>query len=171
MINNELISINDFLALGIELKRKSGNEKTKCPKCKTTRKNKNDNPLSVNIDKGLYNCHNCGWSGNVKLKQKKSYFLPVEQKSELSDRTISWFNKRGITEATLVHWKIGESVEYFPQVDKRRKAINFNYYKENKLINVIDQSEVNKKILLKIENECQVYDFPVDELSKFEINN
>ena len=132
----ETININDFFAVGIELKRKSGNEKTKCPKCKNERKNKQDNPLSVNIDKGLYNCHNCGWSGNVKLKQKKTYHIPVEQKSELSDRTISWFNKRGITEATLSNWKIGESVEYFPQVNKKRKAINFKYFKENKLINI-----------------------------------
>ncbi len=37
---------------------------------------------------------------------------------------------------TLSHWKVGESTEYFPQVNKKRKAINFNYYLDNELINV-----------------------------------
>jgi twinkle protein len=36
----------------------------------------------------------------------------------------------------LQHWKIGESLEYFPQVGKKRRAINFNYYRENNLVNV-----------------------------------
>jgi twinkle protein len=70
-----------------------------------------------------------------KFKEKKEFVKPPEAKTELSDRTISWFNKRGISEATLSHWKVGESIEYFPQVQKKRKAINFNYYRENELIN------------------------------------
>ena len=41
--------------------------------CYHTRKNKSDRPLSVDIDNGLYNCHNCGFSGNVKFKEKGIY--------------------------------------------------------------------------------------------------
>ena len=62
---------NDLLALGINLKRSQGSVKTKCPKCSHTRKNKTDDCLSVNIDEGLYNCHHCGWGGNVGIKFKK----------------------------------------------------------------------------------------------------
>lgn len=127
--------IDEFLNLGIELKSNANVQKTKCPKCSHKRKNKSDPCLSVNIEKGVYNCHHCNWSGNVKFKPKKEYIKPVETKVELSDRTIGWFNKRGISTATLSHWKIGESTEYFPQVDKRRKAINFNYYRNGELIN------------------------------------
>ena len=57
--------IEKLQQLGIQLKRNTGSIKTKCPKCSHTRKNKSDLCLSVNIDEGLYNCHNCGWNGNV----------------------------------------------------------------------------------------------------------
>ena len=66
--------INEFLNLGIEIKQNRGQVKTKCPKCHHTRKNKSDRPLSVDIDNGLYNCHNCGFSGNVKFKEKKRIY-------------------------------------------------------------------------------------------------
>ena len=127
--------IEEFQNLGIKLKSNANVQKTKCPKCSHTRKNKSDPCLSVNIEKGVYNCHHCNWSGNVKFKPKKEYIKPVETKIELSDRTIGWFSKRGVSTATLSHWKIGESTEYFPQVDKRRKAINFNYHRDGELIN------------------------------------
>ena len=126
---------NEFLNIGIIPRGNAIEQKVICPKCSHTRKNKKDPCLSLNLEKGVYNCHNCGWSGNVKFKEKKEFVKPPEAKIELSDRTISWFNKRGISEATLSHWKVGESIEYFPQVQKKRKAINFNYYRENELIN------------------------------------
>lgn len=125
-----------FIELGIQVKNRGGEQKTFCPKCHDQRKNKSDKSLSVNIEKGVYNCHNCGWGGNTKFTQKKEFIKPVEVKSELSERTVSYFKKRGISESTLIHWKVGESTEYFPQVQKKRKAINFNYHREGELINV-----------------------------------
>jgi twinkle protein len=127
--------INEFLNLGITPRGNAVEQKVICPKCSHTRKNKKDPCLSINLEKGVYNCHNCGWSGNVQFKEKKEFVKPQKAKTELSDRTISWFNKRGVSEATLSHWNVGESVEYFPQVQKKRKAINFNYYREGELIN------------------------------------
>ena len=62
--------IDEFLSLGIELKSNANVQKTKCPKCSHKRKNKSDPCLSVNIEKGVYNCHHCNWSGNVKFKPK-----------------------------------------------------------------------------------------------------
>ena len=126
---------NEFLNIGINPRGNAIEQKVICPKCSHTRKNKKDPCLSINLEKGVYNCHNCGWSGNVKFKEKKEFVKPPKAQTDLSDRTISWFNKRGITEATLSHWKVGESIEYFPQVQKKRKAINFNYYREGELIN------------------------------------
>ena len=49
---------------------------------------------------------------------------------------VKWFAQRGISETTIANWKIGESKEYFPQIEKRRTAINFNYYREGELVNV-----------------------------------
>jgi len=128
---------NELLELGIEIGSKNNGEvKTKCPQCSHTRKNKADKPLSVNIDKGVYNCHNCGWGGSVLFKEKKEYVKPVEVEINLSEKIISWFEGRGISKATLAHWKVGESQEFMPQVGQKRNTINFNYYREGQLINV-----------------------------------
>lgn len=126
----------ELQGLGIQIKRTSGEVKTRCPKCSHTRKNKQDQCLSVNVDEGIYNCHNCGWSGNVKFKKKIEYVKPPKVNAELNSRIIDWFSKRGITEPTLVHYKIGESVEYIPQVQKKRRTINFNYFRAGELVNV-----------------------------------
>ena len=126
-----------FQDFGIDIGNKSsGKIKTKCPQCSATRKNKSDKCLSVDIDKGLFNCHNCGWSGTTKFEKKKEFIRPEKIKVNLTERIIKWFSDRGISEPTLIHWKIGESLEYFPQVGKKRRAINFNYYRENDLINI-----------------------------------
>ena len=126
-----------FSDFNIDVGNKStGKLKTKCPNCSDSRKHKSDKSLSVDIDKGLFNCHNCGWSGTTKFQKKQEYIKPETIKVNLTDRVIEWFGNRGITEPTLSHWKIGESLEYFPQVGKKRRAVNFNYYRNKELINV-----------------------------------
>jgi twinkle protein len=125
-----------FLEYGIDTKGRSGDLKLTCPKCSPTRKNKSDRCLSVNTEKGLYNCHHCDWSGNVNLTKKKEYIKPVKVNADVSERLVKWFAKRGVSEATVAHWKIGESKEYFPQIEKRRNAVNFNYYRKGELVNV-----------------------------------
>ena len=129
--------MKSFNDLNIDVGNKTtGKIKTQCPKCSATRKNKRDKCLSVDVEKGLYNCHNCGYSGTTKFQQKPDYIKPQTIKLNLSKGLIDWFGKRGISEPTLAHWKIGESIEYFPQVGKKRTAVNFNYYRKNELINV-----------------------------------
>jgi len=134
--------------LGIIVKGNAGMTKTKCPKCSHERKKKSDPCLSVNLDKGLYNCHNCGWAGSVKFKAKAEYTIPEKENANVSERVLKYFESRGISEPTLVHWKVGESLEYMPQVQKNRRVINFNYYRENKLVNVkYRDSEKNFKMV------------------------
>ena len=126
-----------FHDFGIDIGNKTtGKIKTQCPQCSNTRKNKRDKCLSVDIDKGLFNCHNCGFSGTTKFEKKKDFIRPEKIKVNLTERVVKWFVNRGISEPTLQHWKIGESLQYFPQVGKKRRAINFNYYRENDLVNV-----------------------------------
>ena len=64
-----------FLDYGIELKKSSGQVKTKCPKCSHDRKKKSDPCLSVNIDEGIWNCHNCGWHGSIKINNNFEVFI------------------------------------------------------------------------------------------------
>tara|TARA_B100000212_G_scaffold254574_1_gene195076 strand:- start:43 stop:387 length:345 start_codon:yes stop_codon:yes gene_type:complete len=99
------------------------------------------------------------------LPSKPSFSKEISQKNldKLVDKVSVKFAKTfcntsnfGISDQGAIEFAIGETKKEFSK---------------NKLINLINQSEVNKKILLKIENECQVYDFPAEELSKFVIKN
>jgi len=96
---------------------------------------------------------------------KPSFSKEVSQKSldKLADKVSSKFARTfcntsnfGISDKGAIEFAIGETKKEFSK---------------NKLINLINQNEIDKKIVSKIENECQVYDFPVDELSNFVLNN
>ena len=104
-------------------------------------------------------------SAFIFIPTKPSFSKEVTQKNldKLIDkvsvkfaRTFCNTSNFGISDQGAIEFAIGETKKQFSK---------------NKLINLIKQSDVNKKIVLKIENECQVYDFPVEELSKFVINN
>ena len=117
--------------LGITL-RKSG--KQTCPWCSAKRSNKTDKCLSVTYTDTavLYNCHHCGESGVVpyrsKYEKKHGYKRPEEPKrTTQTSPLLKYFAKRGISERTLIEYKIGLN-------DK--KEIIFPYYKNGELVNV-----------------------------------
>ena len=176
-----MTELQDFLDVGIEVKPGRVEQKVTCPKCSPERKNKQDKCLSVNLDKGVYNCHHCGWSGNVKLKERKEYFKPAPIEINLSEKILKYFQIRGISSATIANWKIGESREYFPQVREERAAINFNYYREGELVNVkYRDAEKNFKLVsgaelvfygldnIKESNHCYIVEGEMDALSLYE---
>tara|TARA_R110002072_G_scaffold249594_1_gene408498 strand:+ start:1955 stop:3652 length:1698 start_codon:yes stop_codon:yes gene_type:complete len=130
-----------FSENGILIKRTSGQVKTKCPKCSQDRKKKSDPCLSVNIDTGVWNCHNCGWKGGLKKNDymnEVKYTIPTPKAitSKYSDGILKYFKERGISEETLLKNKIGEGSEYMPQVSSERNTIQFNYYKNSELVNI-----------------------------------
>ncbi len=130
-----------FSDYGIIVKRTSGQVKTKCPQCSHTRRKKADPCLSVNIDTGVWNCHNCGWKGGLKkydFMKEIQYIKPTPKvvSSEYSQEFLKYFGSRGISEKTLLKNKVSEGREYMPQVSAERNTIQFNYYKDNELINV-----------------------------------
>jgi len=176
-----MTELQDFLNVGIEVKPGRVEQKVTCPKCSPERKNKQDKCLSVNLDKGVYNCHHCGWSGNVKLKERKEYFKPAPIEINLSEKILKYFQIRGISSATIANWKIGESREYFPQVREERAAINFNYYRQGELVNVkYRDAEKNFKLVsgaelifygldnIKETNHCYIVEGEMDALSLYE---
>jgi len=112
----------------------SGQIYTKCPKCSDDRKKKNVKCLGVNLDKQIWHCNHCNWKGSL---SKKQYKIPKwENKTELSDRVVEWFSKRGISQNTLIEMKVTESKEWMPQVQSERNVICFNYFKDGLLVNV-----------------------------------
>lgn len=111
--------------------------KTLCPKCSHTRKHKSDPCLSVDKEKGLFNCHNCDFQGSViEFKPKREYNKPAPRLEKLKPATIKWFESRGISNDTLLRFGITEAVEWMPQVDKEMNCICFNYYRDEQLVNI-----------------------------------
>lgn len=128
-----------FSDLGIDISKIKSTGKTLCPKCSHLRKHKSDPCLSVDIDNGLYNCHNCDFKGYVKQDSETKIYARPEfiNKTELSKKTLDWFFKdRGISPMTLLNARVTEGMEYMPQAGKERNAINFNYFRSGNLVNI-----------------------------------
>lgn len=134
--------IMDWQKTGIDIS-KVRNGKTTCPKCSHTRRDKNDKCLSVNVEKGVYNCHHCEFQGTANTKPKKIYTIPPPRLEKLSAPTIEWFEKRGISNNTLLRFGITESMEFFGATkDKdgneigrgQRRCICYNFFRDEKVV-------------------------------------
>ena len=136
---------------GIDLKtsRVSGEVVTICPQCSHTRKKKKDKCLSVNLDKKVWHCNHCGWSGALKEQVKKEYFKPIfSNKTNLNEKELAWFANRGISQATLNHFKITSQREWMPQKSAEVNTIGFNYFRESELVNTkFRDAEKNFKLI------------------------
>ena len=146
----------DYAEFGIDVPygRRSGKIKTICPKCHDQRSNKRDKSLSVDLDKGVWHCHYCQWSGANEVrvkddwqqkstirKQKKVYKLPTahvaeEQRHQVGSKALAWFASRGISEQTLQALNVTEGLEWMPQTGKAENTVQFNYYRGEELVNV-----------------------------------
>jgi twinkle protein len=131
--------------LGIKLTRRGGLEKTLCPQCSNSRKNKKDKCLSVNVTTGEYNCHNnCGFRGNVRGQERRrdsradykkpdaDYVKTITQ----TEKAINWFASRKIGKATLDKFSVFTREEYMPQTQKKENCICFPYFRSGELVNI-----------------------------------
>jgi twinkle protein len=50
---------------------RSGEIDTLCPQCSSQRKKKHARCLSVNIEKGVWQCNHCGWAGGLGTGEKR----------------------------------------------------------------------------------------------------
>ena len=127
--------------LGIILRKRAGTEKTQCPKCSDSRRNKKDPCLSVNITEGAYNCHHCGWHGNVRSferKEAKKYQKPPQSMLsgiQLSEKIVEYSSKRGISKRTLDKFLIHGREEWMPATQKKERCIVFPYIRNGEIVN------------------------------------
>lgn len=152
--------MKDYSDYGIEIPfgKRTGKVKCFCPQCHDQRHDKRDKSLSVDLDKGVWNCHYCGWSGNLGYtdtekqqwmrrqpwfrpapirKQKKEYKRPTPKPTApIEAKALAWFAGRGISERTLQEMKITEGMEWMPQKKGQANTIQFNYYRDGELINI-----------------------------------
>lgn len=133
---HEIATNTDY---SIDVKRNSGEEQMVCPKCSHTRKKKSVKCFSWNIDKSVGRCSHCESSFVVKSDYKlpeKKYFIPkFNNRTELSQSVIDYFFKRGISQQTLIDFKLSEGEEFMPQTGKTENTIQFNYFRSGSLVN------------------------------------
>lgn len=156
--------MKDYSDYGIKIPygRTTGKVKTFCPQCHNTRHDKRDKSLSVDLDKGVWNCHYCGWAGSIhttefddspegkrKWMEQQPWFNPHRLRLEkpvykkpdqrpmnaVSDKAMKWFNSRGISKETLTACKVTEGMEWMPQKNGQANTVQFNYYLNGQLIN------------------------------------
>ena len=71
--------------------------------------------------------------------EKKEYIKPVfefQNYTKLSDKLVKWFEGRGISQKTLLTYKISEKKEYLPQTEKEENCIVFPFERKGELINL-----------------------------------
>jgi twinkle protein len=124
-------------------KRSNGNESIICPECSSDRKKKRVPSLSFDHNKMVGICHHCGDAFYTKKEiiqmtdQKKEYTKPKwTNATSISDKAVSWFKSRGISQQTLIELKVTEGIEFMPQTSKNENTIQFNYFRDGELINV-----------------------------------
>lgn len=129
-----------------------------CPQCSHTRKKKKDKCLSVNLDKQAWVCHHCGWKGAIPKSIKKEVYVKPEWKNntQLSEKLVKWFEARGIQQKTLSHFKISEGKEWMPQTQKEENTVQFNYFRNEELVNV-KYRDGNKNFKLHKGSELVMY--------------
>ena len=112
----------------------TGQVYTTCPKCSADRKKKKDKCLGVNLTTGIWHCVHCDWRGSI---YKKQYVSPKwENKTDLPDNVLEWFQSRNITSETLLQMKITTATVFMPQVSASVGTICFNYFRDGQLVNI-----------------------------------
>jgi twinkle protein len=161
----------------------TGEITTICPRCSHTRKKSKDKCLGVNLDKKVWRCNHCNWSGFLKNDiQKVEYKKPKWiNKTELSTKVVQWFEVRKISQNTLLKAKITDSIEWMPQTQKEENTINFNYFRNEELINIkYRDGKKNFKLYkdaelifynldsIKDKSQCFIVEGEIDALSLIE---
>lgn len=162
--------IDKITSLGINIKsHTSGEIKTTCPKCSSTRKKQSYPCLNVNIDTGVYHCWHCGWSGAVSSGQwqrpdvAKRYIRPRATPSAIAQNWIAWLDSRGIRLTTAERHKVSSGVVWMPQVEKEVDSIQFPYHRNGELIN-IKYRDINKNFRMASGAERILYG--LDQIGK-----
>jgi twinkle protein len=193
-----IAKISDF----IETKPKGQNKVALCPF-------HNEKTASFTIPKtdDNYKCFGCGKGGdifkfiaeskninfpdavrfvanhyNFNLQEdNKEPIKPLQRLEKIEPYLIKWFDDRGISNNTLLRFNITQSVEWMPIANKETKAICFNYYRNEELINIKFRAankdfklESNAELIfynldaIKDETECIIVEGEIDCLSLYE---
>lgn len=165
----------DWRELAIDTKgRSSGNLKTRCPRCSSDRHKRRDPCLSVDLDRGLFLCHHCGYSGKAKSEDymaifkptKKTYAKPkYEPGAEPQDKLVAWFQTRGISEAVVRRNRIEARNVLMPSSSKEERAIAFPYLRDGEIVNVQYRTHDKR---FRLDTGCELILYGLDDIQEGE---
>lgn len=120
--------------------------------------------FSVSPVKNMYKCFGCGKSGNgitflmehqrmsfieaikwiaeknnILIEEevsKKTYTKPQPRLEKLNKDFIEYFEKRGVSNNTLLRLGVTESLEWMPKAKKEVRSVCFNYIKDDEIVNI-----------------------------------
>lgn len=170
-------------------KLEEGKKYSTCPLCSENRKpqNRKAKVLMLDWNTGIGTCQHCSEILQLhtykKKKTEKEYKRPNwANNTTLSDKLVKWFEGRGISQFTLRRSKITEGIEYMPQHNKKVNTVQFNYFRDDELINIKYRSGAKKfklfkdaeKIFYNLDNirtakECVIVEGEMDVLSFVEV--
>jgi len=136
--------MKSFLDYGITFQAgATGELKTTCPQCSGQRRKKNYPCLNVNVEKGVWHCWHCDWSGTLKdgtwnkpQSKRPVYSRPAPvQAPKISEAWRNWLAKRGISDNTIAENKLMSATVYMPQVETEVDAVCFPFFRNGEMIN------------------------------------
>lgn len=178
--------IQDVIGGFIKLKKEGADFKGLCPF--HTEKSPS---FSVSPSKNIYKCFGCGKSGdsttfvmehehisyieaikwlanryNIEITEetaRKSFDRPLPRLKKCADATVKYFEEsRGISNNTLLRFKVTDSMEWMPKAKTEIPVICFNYYRKEELINIKFRGK-NKDFLMTKNAELIFYNLDAIE--------
>jgi twinkle protein len=145
----------DWEKHGIDLPHgASGEVRTTCPECSPDRAKKRERCLAVNVDKGTWVCHHCGWTGGLATDNDgygsiprpaprpapvRPAYQPANSADAASLKARAWLEReRGIPVAVSDAARIEARKVWMPDGAKGGDewAIAFPYFRDGRVVNV-----------------------------------
>lgn len=197
-----IAKVSDIVGQFYKLKKVGNDLVTCCPF-------HNEKSPSFKIPKNneFYKCFGCGKSGDVftflmedqKMSfndavkyvanfykfdleiEVKEYVKPIERIEKIDKDFIDYFEKRAISNYTLLRFKISQCKEWMPKANSEVRALCFNYYRDEKIVNIkFRAAQKDFKLAkdaelifynldsIKDTNDCVIVEGEIDCLSMYE---
>ena len=111
----------------------------KCPECADSRKNSKAKDLEYYPDTTRAYCFHCSTTlyEYKPFESVQVYTVPEwKNKTELSDKSVKYFESRMISQNTLIEMKVYSDTEWMPQFQKEMEVICFPFFRNQKLVNI-----------------------------------
>ena len=152
-----IAKVSEIVESFIKLKRTGSDYVGNCPF-----HNEKTPSFKIPVNGKFYKCFGCGLSGTVIAfvmkhpnrhvneaveqvakhynfeldKDSKEYVRPVQRLEKIHPQFIKYFEDRGISNNTLLRFKISQSLEWMPKAQKETPVVCFNYFRNEELINI-----------------------------------